>query len=465
MYKKIGIVLILFSIISFGIFTGYFFFNKDFVVEDYIEEVLVNVNSDYSNKSPNVCYGSLYKCQELSFQQEGSVDVTKLGEYDLTYYYKSDNHELSLKQKVTVIDNESPIINVIDQIKACRNGKIWDKKYEAYDNYDGDITDKVTYINEEDKHYLEVIDSSGNKKRVEVPIIVSDEGPSITLKGDSKVYLLIGTKYKEAGFSASDTCDGDLTSKVVVKNNININKAGTYQVTYNVSDSGNNKKSVVRQVVVFKKNSVVNPTNKTIYLTFDDGPGPYTGKLLNILDEYNVKVTFFVTNQFPTYQKYIKEAYQRGHSIGIHTYSHNFNIYRSVDAYFDDLNKINEIIKKQTGEYSRIVRFPGGSSNTVSRNYKKGIMKTLASELEVKGYSYFDWNLGSKDTDGLKTSSSVANQVIKNLGNKTRMVLMHDIKYYSVDAVKAIIEYGLSNGYTFDKININSPTYHHTINN
>ena len=73
--------------------------------------------------------------------------------------------------------------------------------------------------------------------------------------------------------------------------------------------------------------------------------------------------------------------------------------------------------------------------------------------------------MGSGDTDGLNTSSKVANNVIKKLGNQTRMVLMHDIKSYSVDAVRAIIEYGLSHGYNFQSININSPTYHHKINN
>lgn len=465
MYKKIVISLIISSIMCFIVSFGWLFLKKEFRVKNFQIEEMVNVNSEYLENEPDVCYGSLYKCQKLDYQKEGLVDISKIGEYNLVYHYQYNNEELKLEKKVVVVDKEKPTINVLDKVKICSNGKVWDKKYEAYDNYDGDLTDKVTYLEENGHYYLEVSDSSENKTKVEADILVSDEGPELTLKGDSKVYLLVGKTYKEPGFTASDICDGDLTSKVVVKNNINYNKAGTYQVSYSVSDSQNNQKTIVRQVIVFKKNSVINPTNKTIYLTFDDGPSKYTGKLLDILDEYDVKVTFFVTNQFPTYQKYIKEAYQKGHSIGIHTYSHNFNIYRSVDAYFNDLNKMNEVIKQQTGEYSKILRFPGGSSNTISKQYQKGIMKTLANEVEARGYSYFDWNLGSGDTDGLTSSSAVSNRVIKNLGNKTRMVLMHDIKSYSVDAVRSIIEYGLSNGYTFDKININSPTYHHTINN
>lgn len=465
MYKKFGIILIIGALISFGIFTYSFFFDKDFHIMNYKESITIDVNGDYQESVPNVCYGSLYKCKEVSFIKEGSVDSTKLGDYNLVFQYKIDDKELVLEEKVSVVDLEKPVIKVLGDIKACPNGKIWDQKYEAYDNYDGDLTSKVVYVKENEKYYLSVTDSSNNETRLETDILVSDEEPTITLKGDSKVYLLVGKKYSEKGYTATDTCDGDLTDKVTVKNNVNSSKAGTYQVTYSVTDSSGNKKSVIRQVVVFKKNNVFNPSNKTIYLTFDDGPGPYTGKLLNILDEYDVKVTFFVTNQFPSYQKYIKEAYNRGHSIGIHTYSHDFKIYSSVESYFSDLNKMSDIIKKQTGVETKIVRFPGGSSNTVSKKYSKGIMKTLANELEARGYSYFDWDLGSGDTDGLTTSSAVAKRVISNLKGKTRNVLMHDIKSYSVEAVREIIEYGLANGYTFAKINLNSPTFHHTINN
>ena len=87
---------------------------------------------------------------------------------------------------------------------------------------------------------------------------------------------------------------------------------------------------------------------KVIYLTFDDGPSIYTEKLLNILDDYGVKVTFFVTTQFSNYSYLIKKEYENGHSIGLHTASHNFKyIYSSVDAYFNDINKVSDVVKKQ----------------------------------------------------------------------------------------------------------------------
>lgn len=466
--KKVKIIIIiLLSIISslvIGFASWYFFINKTLLIKNFDEMIVVPVFSEYQNDKLDICYGSKFNCKKLDYKITSDVDISVLGNYTVTYQYNYGNKSETLTQSVKIVDEEKPVITTNGAIKVCNNGKIISDNFEAIDNYDGDLTSKINYLND-NGDYLEVTDSSGNTTRILVEAIVGDDvSPSITLTGGT-VYLKVGGTYKEPGYKASDNCDGDITSSIKVTNNINNKKTGNYQVTYIVKDSSGNEKKVIRKVNVFKKNSVVTPTNKTIYLTFDDGPCSYTGKLLKILNEYNVKATFFVTNQFPAYQKYIKEAHLAGHSIGVHTYSHNFNIYKSVESYFNDLNKMNAIIKKQTGSESRLVRFPGGSSNTVSRSYSKGIMKTLANELESRGYSYFDWNLGSGDTDGLNTRSKVANNVIKKLNNQTRMVLMHDIKSYSVEAVRDIIEYGLSHGYNFQAININSPTYHHTINN
>ena len=143
--------------------------------------------------------------------------------------------------------------------------------------------------------------------------------------------------------------------------------------------------------------------SKIIYLTFDDGPGMYTKRILDVLEEYNVKATFFVTNQFPKYEYLIKNEYEKGHAIGVHTYSHNYRkIYSSFENYIDDVNKMNEIIKKYTGNFSNILRFPGGSSNTISRKYKKGIMTELTREVSNLGYTYFDWNVASGDVNGYR---------------------------------------------------------------
>ena len=264
-------------------------------------------------------------------------------------------------------------------------------------------------------------------------------------------------------------CDGDITDKVQVTGDVNTSECGSYTVSYKVSDSSGNTAEAERTVRVYKPmtDNVVNPGNKVVYLTFDDGPGPYTQELLDVLDRYNVKATFFVTNGKPDYQNLIAEEASRGHTVAIHSASHDYSrIYQSVDAYFDDLNEMNNIILTQTGKYADIIRFPGGSSNTVSRSYCEGIMSQLVCAVEAKGFRYCDWNVSSGDAGSANTASQVICNVINGIkGRNISIVLQHDIKKFSVDAVEEIIQWGLSEGYTFLPITSTTPMSHHGINN
>lgn len=202
----------------------------------------------------------------------------------------------------------------------------------------------------------------------------------------------------------------------------------------------------------------INTSNKTIYLTFDDGPGPYTKKLLGYLREYNVKATFFVTNQNPNYIYLLKEMAADGHAIGVHSLTHNWSIYSSTSSYLKDFNTMHDIIKKQTGIDTNIFRFPGGTNNTVSRSYSRGIMATLNKTMADNGYLNFDWNVDCRDTQGYN-ASQIANTTIGQIRNqKSSVVLMHDIKYSTVEAVPTIIRYGLNNGYKFKVIDETTPT-------
>lgn len=198
-------------------------------------------------------------------------------------------------------------------------------------------------------------------------------------------------------------------------------------------------------------------SDKVIYLTFDDGPGPYTEKLLRYLREYNVQATFFVTNQSPRYRHLLKTMADDGHAIGVHTLTHNWNIYSSEEAYMKDFNAMHKIIKDETGIDTKIFRFPGGTNNTVSRSYSRGIMTRLANKMTSAGYYYFDWNVDCYDTSGYN-STQIANTTIAQIKNrKTSIVLMHDIKNSTVESVKRIIEFGLANGYTFEVLDETSP--------
>ena len=168
------------------------------------------------------------------------------------------------------------------------------------------------------------------------------------------------------------------------------------------------------------------------------------------------------------YDSVIKRAYDEGHSIGLHTSSHSYSIYSSVDTYFNDLYAIQDKVKRITGYTSMLIRFPGGSSNTISKNYDHGarIMSQLSKEVERRGFKYVDWNVVSGDAGETTNTAEVVSNVINSLGNKsTYVVLQHDIKDFSVDAVESIIQFGLAHGYTFRAYTMSSPTVHHSINN
>lgn len=205
---------------------------------------------------------------------------------------------------------------------------------------------------------------------------------------------------------------------------------------------------------------------KVIYLTFDDGPGPYTGELLDTLHKYHAKATFFVTAAYPDYEDLIHRAASEGHSIGIHSYSHRYNeIYSCVDAYLSDFYAMDEVIYYETHSHTKLFRFPGGSSNTVS-NFNPGIMTELTRLMTQKGYYYFDWNVLSGDAGETTDSFTVYQNVINGCAGKdVSVVLMHDIKPYTVEAMEDILDWGVHNGYRFIALTEDSFSAHHPVNN
>ena len=460
--KKIWLFLLIFiGIFLFYILTMHLVLNLN--GDEYVE---INVFEEYQDKGAYSCYSDIFGfcLYEPEIKINNLVDTSKLGEYTISYTISSSFHQKQIERKVKVIDKTPPLISVKEEtILTCPNNHDFKITYQATDNYDQDITDKVITKIEDNQYILEVSDSSGNFTTLTLPIIYEDkEKPKITLKGDKTIYLLKGEEYQELGYTATDNCLGNITDQVKVTSNVNINKSGKYTISYTVSDDLKNTTKVTRIVYVYEKNPDIPIGDKVIYLTFDDGPSAYTNELLDILKKYNVKATFFVTGNGS--DAVIKRAYEEGHSIGLHTYSHNYNkVYQSVDAYFNDLNKISNRVERITGQKSKLIRFPGGSSNTVS-NFNKGIMTKLALEVEVRGYKYFDWNVGSSDTS-TSDSNKIANNVIKSLRKGSNIVLQHDTKYSSVKAVSKIIEYGLANGYIFAPLDITSPSAHHKIAN
>lgn len=179
---------------------------------------------------------------------------------------------------------------------------------------------------------------------------------------------------------------------------------------------------------------------RKVYLTFDDGPGPNTDKILDILEQYGVKATFFVVGK-EGYAEQYRRIVEEGHTLGMHSYSHKYNeIYASLDAYKNDLNKLHDFLYELTGEDCNIVRFPGGSSNTISNVD----MRELISYLNEENIVYYDWNVSSGDATGnYKNADRIAENVLENIEKyNNAIILFHDAagKDSTVEALPIIIE-------------------------
>ncbi len=331
------------------------------------------------------------------------------------------------------------------------------KKYKVVIDNNIDENKTGSY---EVKYSLQVKNKIINKVRK--VNVIDNISPEITLKGSDNIKLYESSDYEEPGFIAFDNYDGDITKNVIVQNDIK-EEIGDYKITYIVEDSSGNKTMVTRNVKILDKKKNIG----TIYLTFDDGPSNNTSKILDILKREDIKATFFLVNFNSSYNPAVKRIYDEGHSIGIHSYTHNYKlIYSSVGAYFDDLNKMNDKIKTITGSDTKLLRFPGGSSNTIS-SFNKGIMTTLVKEVTNAGYHYFDWNVDSSDAWSARNSNDVYNNVINNLKNGTNIVLMHDLSSNekTVNVLEKIIKDAKEKGYTFANITMNTKEIHHGINN
>lgn len=205
-------------------------------------------------------------------------------------------------------------------------------------------------------------------------------------------------------------------------------------------------------------------SNKTVYLTFDDGPSSITNKVLNLLKKEDIKATFFVTGiKTDEGKALLKRITDEGHVVGNHSYSHNYNyIYKSVDNFFDDLYKNENIIFESTGQRPKIIRFPGGSSNTTTKTEKgKKTLNEIIVRLEQEGYLYFDWNASSGDASAVPAT---VNQIINNTltwisKNDTAVVLFHDTaaKTNTLKALPTIIEKLKFLGCKFEVLTTSSP--------
>jgi len=420
----------------------------------------------------------------------GNVNTDRLGKYLVKYTARTEDLVRTEYRYVQVVDSQKPVIQLLEDPDSFTfpNQPYREEGFTASDNYDGDLTDRVIRKEADGKVTYTVSDTYGNITTVTRTIRYADPSlPQILLEGGQMAFIKAGENYMEPGYTAIDMEDGDLTDSVVVTGAVDNLNAGVYTLQYTVTNKKGLTTKLDRTVYVIPRleeeevpppdaddsadvqlptgGTTIEPNGKVIYLTFDDGPSQHTERLLDVLAKYDVKVTFFVMNT--SYIDIISRAAREGHAVAIHTYSHRYSdIYASDEAFMNDLQAMQDVIFQHTGIKTMLTRFPGGSSNSVSSAYNKGIMTRLTKTLREQGYQYFDWNVDSNDAGGAKDADEVFENVTKGIArNNNSVVLQHDTKGFSVDAVERIIAWGLCNGYTFKALDVNSPGCHHPVNN
>lgn len=255
---------------------------------------------------------------------------------------------------------------------------------------------------------------------------------------------------KESGQIVAQTDSTGGRYLVLVKD-VDENERTTENITEKATEGSTEEVTQVPSEVVTQPVTKDEYTGKRAYLTFDDGPSENTIPILDTLNRYNVPATFFVIGKMDEQSKKLyKEIVDRGSTIGLHSFSHQYgSLYASVENFSADLAKIHDLVKETTGKDIKLFRFPGGSATTTNTVDIREIIKYL----NTNGYKYVDWNVSSEDATGRNISpDEMARMVIsQSLSCNSAYILMHDAKgkESTVQSLPAIIEELQANGYKF----------------
>ena len=396
---------------------------------------------------------------------KGKVDVERVGEYPVTYVYRGRKYHSVFKVcdttppkvkakdiKTDMVYMPSPNEFITSQEDASEVEVSFGKDVDL--NKEGDT--KVGVVVEDAAHNKTVVQAVLTRIKDTIPPVFEDLDDLHVKQGKEGNY--------EQGVQVLDDLDPDPVFTFDASK-VDNTVPGKYTVIYTGKDRSGNMAKAARTVIVDRDPAY---GKKVVYLTFDDGPSPNTAKVLDVLQKYHVRATFFVTGTHPEYNDLIKRAHEEGHTIGLHTYSHDYErVYASSDAYFADLQAVSDMVEGITGEKSDLIRFPGGSSNTVSAHTAPGLMHELVTEVEQRGYHYFDWNADSSDASGRNVSVAkiVANATASHASNI--ILLMHDTfgKDTTPSALIDIIDHYRQEGYIFLGLTSDSFAAHHRVNN
>lgn len=215
-------------------------------------------------------------------------------------------------------------------------------------------------------------------------------------------------------------------------------------------------------IVYCEDDNKENSQKKVVYLTFDDAPGgKVTEKTLDILKEENVPATFFVIGeQIKGQEEIILRMKNEGHSIGLHSFTHERSkLYSCTSGFINEMKQVQKALYDVTGENYYILRFPFGTNNSTYR-----LTNEMVEAVHSNNFKIYDW---TQDTlDGANPTSSPDTILNRAMSTKdTVVVLMHNApaNKSTAQAIKGIIKYYKNQGYTFDKITIDTPEIYHVL--
>ena len=274
---------------------AFFIFNRweIIITVNGVPETTIEYQQTYTDQGAT----AIYRSSLLPFIQEEvkvevknkAVNTDQLGTFSITYTAEHKNVKAETSRTIHVVDTTPPEISLTENPDSYTpfNHEYQEEGYEAIDNHDGNLSDQVEREVGQDEVIYTVKDSSGNKTQKKRKIRYDDrKGPEFSFPDGTDLILYKGTAFSDT-FTAIDDCDGDVTSQVIVEGSVDVNSCGSYTLNYTVSDAHGNTTTATRNVTI-RMRPVNNPSSsdgpKTIFLTFDDGPGESTGRLLDILD-------------------------------------------------------------------------------------------------------------------------------------------------------------------------------------
>ena len=418
------------------------------------KEVTTEVGKPYHDKGATAVVTRLLKePKTLDVITNGSVDTTKLGEYQLTYVAMYDGTQYTDTRTVRVVDTESPKIEIREE--EIENTWYNNEKQitaTALDNYDGDITDRIKTVKNGDSITYTVRDSSGNSASTNCSIAMQEiAAPEIVFPNESDVvYSYTNEELMMPDPVAIDGNGNDLSDKIVKDKDVDTRIPGRYEVKYTLTNTAGESVEAYRTIIVEAKENTLDEYDRrrVIHLTFEGGPCGNTPEILNILSKYKIKATFFVSGQNSNYYYLLSDIHKAGHSIGAGSYSTDYkDVYETIDNYERDLERIQRTIRKYTGRSTSLIRFPGGSFT--GSNADEILMNELRISLNNLGYKFSDWTIDSNDLMA-RSPERVYNSVINQIKEgRANVVMMHDASPDSVEALEDIINWGIDNGYTF----------------